>query len=78
MNTYMKSLFKDVFTTFGIPEENQSVEHLVRKSNLHGDSLLSSDLNLRIGIHWGEILLHGLYYFHGFFFRRRKINQWCI
>ena len=46
----MKSLFKDVFTTFGIPEENQSLEHLVRKSNLHGDSLLSSDLNLRIGI----------------------------
>ena len=71
-------VYLNVFTTFGIPEEKQSVEHLVRKSNLHGDSLLSSDLNLRIGIHWGEISLHGLYDFHGFFFRRRKINQWCI
>ena len=47
--------------------KNQSVVHLVRKSNLHGNSLLFSDLNPRIGIHWGEISLHGLYDHHGFF-----------
>ena len=53
-------------------EENQSVVHLVRNSNLHGNSLLFSDLNLRIGIHWGELSLHELYDHHGFFFTTIK------
>ena len=52
--------------------ENQSVVHLVRKSNLHRNSLLFSDLNLRIGIHWGELSLHELYDHHGFFFTTIK------
>ena len=46
--------------------------HLVRNSNLHGNSLLFSDLNLRIGIHWGELSLHELYDHHGFFFTTIK------
>ena len=59
--------------------KNQSVVHLVRKSNLHGNSLLFSDLNLRIGSHWGEISLHGLYEHHGFFlttFGRKWLKIW--
>ena len=59
--------------------KNQSVVHLVRKSNLHGNSLLFTDLNPQIGIHWGEISLHGLYEHHGFFlttFGRKWLKIW--